>query len=73
MRLRMAPKIDSLGVPEADFISFLKLSFGQKRKTLWNNLKARYQPESLRRRWRRLGKADGPGRGFEPGKERGAV
>ena len=43
VRLRMAPKIDSLRVPEAEFISFLKLSFGQKRKTLWNNLKARYK------------------------------
>ena len=39
VRLRMAPKIDSLGVPEAGFINFLKLAFGQKRKTLWNNLK----------------------------------
>ena len=29
-------------------ISFLKLSFGQKRKTLWNNLKVRYQPAELR-------------------------
>ena len=48
VRLRMAPKIDSLHVPEAKFISFLKLSFGQKRKTLWNNLKSQYQPAVLR-------------------------
>ena len=48
IRLRMAPKIDSLHVPEAEFISFLKLSFGQKRKTLWNNLKSKYQPAVLR-------------------------
>ena len=48
VRLRMEPKIDSLHVPEAEFISFLRLSFGQKRKTLWNNLKARYQPAALR-------------------------
>ena len=48
VRLRMAPKIDSLHVPEAEFISFLKLSFGQKRKTLWNNLKSQYQPAVLR-------------------------
>jgi 16S rRNA (adenine1518-N6/adenine1519-N6)-dimethyltransferase len=48
VRLRMAPKIDSLHVPEAGFISFLKLSFGQKRKTLWNNLKSQYEPAVLR-------------------------
>jgi len=48
VRLRMAPKIDSLHVPEAEFIGFLKLSFGQKRKTLWNNLKSQYQPAVLR-------------------------
>ena len=48
VRLMMAPKIDSLGVPEAGFISFLKLSFGQKRKTLWNNLKSQYEPTALR-------------------------
>jgi 16S rRNA (adenine1518-N6/adenine1519-N6)-dimethyltransferase len=48
VRLRMAPKIDSLHVPEDKFISFLKLSFGQKRKTLWNNLKMQYQPAVLR-------------------------
>ncbi|MGH9536408.1 MAG: 16S rRNA (adenine(1518)-N(6)/adenine(1519)-N(6))-dimethyltransferase RsmA [Terriglobales bacterium] len=48
IRLRMAPKIDGLRVPEAEFISFLKLSFGQKRKTLWNNLKSQYQPAVLR-------------------------
>lgn len=48
VRLRMASKIDSLRVPEAAFISFLKLSFGQKRKTLWNNLKSQYKPAVLR-------------------------
>jgi 16S rRNA (adenine1518-N6/adenine1519-N6)-dimethyltransferase len=35
-------------VPEAGFIDFLRRSFGQKRKTLWNNLKADYQPAVLR-------------------------
>ena len=29
-------------------LDFLKLSFGQKRKTLWNNLKSQYQPQALR-------------------------
>jgi 16S rRNA (adenine1518-N6/adenine1519-N6)-dimethyltransferase len=55
VRLRMAPKIDSLRVPEAKFISFLKLSFGQKRKTLWNNLKSQYQPAVLRAAMERAG------------------
>ena len=48
IRLTMAPQIESLQVPEEDFIRFLKLSFGQKRKTLWNNLKAEYPQDSLR-------------------------
>ena len=48
VRLRIVPKIDSLGVPESGFVSFLRLSFGQKRKTLWNNLKTQYEPELLR-------------------------
>ena len=48
VRLTMAPRIESLRVPEADFVNFLKLSFGQKRKTLWNNLKSEYPPGVLR-------------------------
>ena len=32
-----------------DFIDFLRLSFGQKRKTLWNNLKAKYDGAELKR------------------------
>ena len=55
VRLRMAPKLDSLRVPEADFINFLKLSFGQKRKTLWNNLKAQYEPKVLRAAFEKAG------------------
>jgi 16S rRNA (adenine1518-N6/adenine1519-N6)-dimethyltransferase len=37
-----------LGVEESQFIDFLKLSFAQKRKTLWNNLKPRYRPDELK-------------------------
>ena len=48
VRLTIEPHLDSLRVPEAEFISFLKLSFGQKRKTLWNNLKTQYDQEALR-------------------------
>jgi 16S rRNA (adenine1518-N6/adenine1519-N6)-dimethyltransferase len=49
VRLMLAPRIESLRVSEDEFINFLKLSFGQKRKTLWNNLKSQYPPDVLRR------------------------
>lgn len=48
VRLTMSPRLDSLRVPEEAFIQFLKLSFGQKRKTLWNNLKSEFPEDSLR-------------------------
>lgn len=48
VRLTMAPRVDSLQVPEEQFIRFLRLSFGHKRKTLWNNLKDEYRPEVLK-------------------------
>ena len=48
VRITIKPRFDSLQVPEAGFIDFLKLCFGQKRKTLWNNLKARYDEHALR-------------------------
>ena len=49
VRLHLDPRLESLQVPEAEFIAFLKLSFGQKRKTLWNNLKEKYEPAGLKR------------------------
>jgi 16S rRNA (adenine1518-N6/adenine1519-N6)-dimethyltransferase len=48
VRLTMAPRLGKLNVDEAGFIRFLKLSFCQKRKTLWNNLKTEYPPNSLK-------------------------
>ena len=48
VRLTIAPKLDELRVPEAEFLRFLKLSFAQKRKTLWNNLITTYDPAGLR-------------------------
>ncbi len=48
VRLTMAPRLESLHVPEDGFIDFLKLAFGQKRKTLWNNLKADYNAALLK-------------------------
>ena len=48
VRLTMTERLEKLGVAEAPFVDFLKLAFGQKRKTLWNNLKDAYQPGNLR-------------------------
>jgi len=48
VRLVMDPRVESLRVAEVEFVKFLKLIFGQKRKTLWNNLKSDYPVESVR-------------------------
>jgi len=52
LRLTVAPRQQELGLNSDDqsiaFIDFLKLSFGQKRKTLWNNLKSNYAEDNLR-------------------------
>ena len=55
VRLTIAPRLESLYVPEAEFIAFLKQSFAQKRKTLWNNLKTAYQPEPLKAAFHKAG------------------
>jgi len=48
VRLTIEPRLEELHVPEQEFIDFLKLSFSQKRKTLWNNLKSRYPAQQLK-------------------------
>lgn len=48
VRLMTSDRLRNLHVPEAGFVDFLKLSFAQKRKTLWNNLKERYDNKALR-------------------------
>lgn len=58
LRLTIAPRQQELGLStdshanggedNRGFIDFLKLSFGQKRKTLWNNLKSNYPESQLR-------------------------
>ncbi len=48
LRLQMQSRVEELGVDEAGFIEFLKLIFGQKRKTLFNNLRGRYEVETAR-------------------------
>jgi 16S rRNA (adenine1518-N6/adenine1519-N6)-dimethyltransferase len=49
VRLVPSQRFNALGVDEAMFMRFLRLSFGHKRKTLWNNLKTRYGSEDLTR------------------------
>src|SRR6266567_1420256 len=36
VRLTIIDRLEKLRVPETEFVDFLKLAFGQKRKTLWN-------------------------------------
>lgn len=48
IRITVKPRLEALRVSETEFIAFLKLCFGQKRKTLWNNLKTSYNEDSLR-------------------------
>lgn len=55
LRLTISPRQHELGLDgdgslavKNGFFDFLKLSFGQKRKTLWNNLKADYPEDELR-------------------------
>jgi len=55
VRLTMDSRLESLQVPEEAFIRFLRLSFGQKRKTLWNNLKSEYDSHFLRSAMERAG------------------
>ncbi len=49
LRLTIEPQQQKLGVAGDGFIDFLRLSFAQKRKTLWNNLKANYDGPALKR------------------------
>lgn len=49
LRLTIDPQQEKLGVAEDGFVDFLRLSFAQKRKTLWNNLKDSYDVTRLKR------------------------
>ena len=48
IRLTMAPRLQELQVEEAPFIAFLKLAFAQKRKTLMNNLREKFEDVAIR-------------------------
>lgn len=49
LRLTIDLRQEKLGVAGDKFIDFLRLSFSQKRKTLWNNLKEKYDDGVLKR------------------------
>ncbi len=49
LRLTIDPQQEKLGVTGDGFIDFLRVSFAQKRKTLWNNLKEKYPEADLKR------------------------
>jgi 16S rRNA (adenine1518-N6/adenine1519-N6)-dimethyltransferase len=55
LRLTVAPRWSDLRVPAGPFVDFLKLSFGQKRKTLFNNLRSRYSEDDVRAALRTAG------------------
>jgi len=48
VRLTMAPRLTELQVEAGPFLDLLKLAFAQKRKTLVNNLKGRYDAKAMR-------------------------
>lgn len=48
VRLTIEPRWEKLQIDPAAFVDFLKLSFGQKRKTLLNNLKGKYDDKAVR-------------------------
>jgi 16S rRNA (adenine1518-N6/adenine1519-N6)-dimethyltransferase len=48
LRLTMAPRMTELQVAAGPFLEMLKLAFAQKRKTLVNNLKGRYDDKAVR-------------------------
>jgi 16S rRNA (adenine1518-N6/adenine1519-N6)-dimethyltransferase len=48
IRLTINPKAARLGVNPEEFLNFCKLAFAQKRKTLFNNLRRRYDENNVR-------------------------
>jgi 16S rRNA A1518/A1519 N6-dimethyltransferase RsmA/KsgA/DIM1 with predicted DNA glycosylase/AP lyase activity len=46
--MRVNPKAEQLGVNASEFLDFCKLVFAQKRKTLFNNLRLRYEESPLK-------------------------
>lgn len=48
VKITIAPRFEELQVDERGFIDFLKQSFGQKRKTFFNNLRERYEAANVK-------------------------
>ncbi|MCI0350218.1 MAG: 16S rRNA (adenine(1518)-N(6)/adenine(1519)-N(6))-dimethyltransferase RsmA [Acidobacteriales bacterium] len=48
LKLTIAPRFAELGVARDQFVDFLRTAFGQKRKTLFNNLRRSYKPADIR-------------------------
>jgi 16S rRNA (adenine1518-N6/adenine1519-N6)-dimethyltransferase len=48
LKLTMEPRFADLQVQRDEFVDFLKAAFGQKRKTLFNNLRRFYPPAEVR-------------------------
>jgi len=48
LRLTMAPRMSELQIAAGPFLEMLKLASAQKRKTLVNNLKGRYDDKAIR-------------------------
>lgn len=48
VRLTIDPQQEKLGIAGDGFTDFLRLSFGQKRKTLWNNLRSAYDEKAVK-------------------------
>jgi 16S rRNA (adenine1518-N6/adenine1519-N6)-dimethyltransferase len=48
VRIKIDPQFEALQVDESGFFEYLKQSFGQKRKTLFNNLREQYDKEIVK-------------------------
>jgi len=48
VRIKINPQFEALQVDESGFFEYLKQSFGQKRKTLFNNLREQYDKEIVK-------------------------
>ena len=55
LRFRISPKASDLQIHTDEFLEFCKLAFAQKRKTLFNNLRGRYEDKQIREAMQRAG------------------
>ncbi len=55
LRLRVVPKAERLGINADELLGFCKLVFAQKRKTVFNNLRLRYEEATIREALQKTG------------------